>query len=81
MKTAISVDGQLIGDADRIARDMGLSRSRLIALALEAYIRQRRQEEITEQLNRVYSGEPDPAERALTKKMKAKFRSVIRDRW
>ena len=81
MKTAISVDGQLIGDADRIARDMGLSRSRLIALALEAYIRQRRQEETTEQLNRVYARPPDAAEQATTKKMKTKFRTTIRERW
>jgi metal-responsive CopG/Arc/MetJ family transcriptional regulator len=81
VKTAISVDGQLLGDADRIARAMGLSRSRLIALALEAYIRQRRQEETTEQLNRVYAGPPDAAERATPKKMKAKFRSIIRERW
>jgi metal-responsive CopG/Arc/MetJ family transcriptional regulator len=81
MKTAISVDGQLLGDADRVARDMGLSRSRLIALALEAYIRQRRQEEITEQLNGVYGGGRDAVEQATTKKMKAKFRSIVRERW
>jgi predicted transcriptional regulator len=81
VKTAISVDGQLLGDADRIARAMGLSRSRLIALALEAYIRQRRQEETTEQLNRVYAGPPDAPEHGTTKKMKAKFRTTIRERW
>jgi metal-responsive CopG/Arc/MetJ family transcriptional regulator len=81
VKTAISVDGQLLGDADRIARDMGLSRSRLIALALEAYIRQRRQEEITERLNRVYGGGQDAFEQATTRKMKAKFRSTVRERW
>jgi metal-responsive CopG/Arc/MetJ family transcriptional regulator len=41
MKTAISVDGQLLSEADRTARELGLSRSRLFSLALEAYLRHR----------------------------------------
>ncbi|MGD0872394.1 MAG: hypothetical protein ABSB88_22825 [Bryobacteraceae bacterium] len=81
MKTAISLDGQLLGEADRVARAMGLSRSRLISLALEAYLRRRRLEETTERLNRVYGGEPDAIEQVTTKKMKAKFRTTIRERW
>lgn len=81
MKTAISVDGQLLTEADRIAREMGLSRSRLFSLALEAYLRHRHQEEIIEQLNRVYTGKTDPASEPTLKRMKAKFRSTIRDRW
>jgi hypothetical protein len=81
MKTAISVDGQLLTEADRTAREMGLSRSRLFSLALEAYLRHRRQEEIVEQLNRAYSGKPDPASAPTLRRMKAKFRSTIRDRW
>jgi metal-responsive CopG/Arc/MetJ family transcriptional regulator len=81
MKTAISVDDQLLGNADQVARDMGLTRSRLIALALEAYIRQRRQEETTSRLNRVYGPEPGSVEKVVIRKMKAKFRSTIKDRW
>jgi metal-responsive CopG/Arc/MetJ family transcriptional regulator len=81
MKTAISLDGQLLTEADRTARQMGLSRSRLFSLALEAYLRHRRQEETVEQLNRAYAGKPDPASAATLKRMKAKFRSTIRDRW
>ena len=80
MKTAISVDDQLLSEADRAAREMGLSRSRLIATALTAYLRLRRQEEITAQLNEVYA-EPDPAEARAVKAIKAKFRATIKDRW
>jgi metal-responsive CopG/Arc/MetJ family transcriptional regulator len=80
MKTAISVDDQLLSEADSAAREMGLSRSRLIATALEAYLRRRRQDEITARLNEVYA-EPDPEEARLLKLMKAKFRSTIKESW
>jgi len=80
MKTAISVDDQLLSDADRAAREMGLSRSRLIATALEAYLRRRRQEETTARLNEVFA-EDDPAEARTLKLMKAKFRSSIKESW
>jgi metal-responsive CopG/Arc/MetJ family transcriptional regulator len=80
MKTAISVDDRLLSQADIAAREMGLSRSRLIAAALEAYLRSRRQENTTARLNEVYR-EADPAEARTVKSMKTKFRATIRDRW
>jgi mRNA interferase MazF len=75
MKTAISVDDRLMSEADNAAREMGLSRSRLIATALEAYLRKRRQDEITERLNEVYA-EVDPAEARILKLMKEKFHAT-----
>jgi metal-responsive CopG/Arc/MetJ family transcriptional regulator len=80
MKTAISVADELLNEADRTAKQMGLSRSRLFSIALQDYLRHRRQEEVVEQLNRVYA-EPDPSEAGMAAKMKAKFRKTIRDRW
>jgi metal-responsive CopG/Arc/MetJ family transcriptional regulator len=81
MKTAISLDGELLKEADQTARALGLSRSRLFSLALENYLRHRRQEQILEQLNQTYSDHPDPTEASTTQNMKAKFRSTIKDRW
>ena len=80
MKTAISVDDRLLLEADRIARQMGTSRSRLFSRAMEDYLRNRRHERILAQLNRVYA-EPDPAEGRTTARMKAKFRSTLKERW
>ena len=79
-RTAICIDGQLLEEADQVARKMGLSRSRLFSLALQDYLRQRRQEQVTEQLNRVYAGGPDASEQRTTAGMKARFRSTIKDR-
>jgi metal-responsive CopG/Arc/MetJ family transcriptional regulator len=81
MKTAISLDGTLLHEADQTARAMGLSRSRLFSVALEAYLRSREQEKMIEQLNQVYSGPTEPGKRRTTKAMKAKFRRTIQDRW
>jgi hypothetical protein len=80
MKAAISVDDHLLSEADLAAREMGLSRSRLIATALEAYLRLRRQNEITERLNEVFA-EPDPAAARTVKLMKTKFRSTLKENW
>ena len=80
MKTAISVEGDLLEKADEVARKMGLSRSRLFSLALRDYLEQLNQEEILERLNRAYADSPD-TERRMAAKIKTKMRSTIKDRW
>ena len=79
MKTAISIETPLLEEADRTAKKLGLSRSRLVSLALTDYLRQRRNREIVEQLNQVYGDRA--AERPSAAQMKAKLRLVIKDRW
>ena len=80
MKTAISMDDQLLSEADSVAREMGLSRSRLFATALAAYLHAHRQEAVTARLNEVHA-EPAAADGRTLKFMKAKFRTTIKDRW
>ncbi len=81
MKTAVSLDDRLMIAADRMAREIGVSRSRLFSLALEEYLRKREHDRILEQLNRVYSGESDAAEKRVAPRLKMKFRSTIKERW
>jgi len=64
MKVAISVPDTVFQAAERVSRRMRMSRSRLYAKAVEAYVRQHSGEDITEQLNKVYAGissQLDPA--------------------
>ena len=79
MKTAISVDDSLMQEADVAARDLGLSRSGLIADALRDYLRRRRRTRISEQLNQAYSNSPNPDERRLARKLRTKL--PVQDRW
>jgi len=81
MKTAISLSGNLLQEADNAARAMKLSRSRLFSLALEEFLRRRYQEKMIEQVNQAYSDHPRAGEARAVKRMKAKFRATIKDRW
>jgi metal-responsive CopG/Arc/MetJ family transcriptional regulator len=62
MKTAISIDDDLLHDADETARVMGLSRSRLFALAAGDFLQKQRQEQTLLRLNEVYAGGVEPEE-------------------
>ncbi len=81
MKTAISIKDELLHEADQVAGSLGMSRSGLLAMALEEFLRRRRQDQIVEALNRVYAGdEAKPDKGRLTGMMK-KFRATIREEW
>ena len=79
MKTAISMEDSLMVQADEAARDLGLSRSGLIAEAVRDFLRQRRRTRITEQLNQAYANDPSPDERRLVRKLRTKL--PVLDRW
>ena len=65
--------------ADEAARDLGLSRSGLIAEALRDFLRKRRQTRISGQLNQAYAKEPSADERRLVRKLRTKL--PVQDRW
>jgi metal-responsive CopG/Arc/MetJ family transcriptional regulator len=57
MKTAISVPNGLFEAADKLARRLGVSRSRLYADAVEEFLGRHRGEDVTEKLDRLYENE------------------------
>ena len=81
MKTAISLQDELLLEADRTARQMGVSRSRLFSLAIESYLRQRRNREIVDQLNKAYAADPSSEERRTVAGMKRRFSKTISKSW
>jgi metal-responsive CopG/Arc/MetJ family transcriptional regulator len=81
MKTAISIDESLLRDADETARLLGLSRSRLFAMAVGEFLRRQRREQMLIQLNEVYASGVEPAEERLLKGMKGRVRPAVKDRW
>jgi metal-responsive CopG/Arc/MetJ family transcriptional regulator len=81
MKTAISIEDGLLREADETARVMGLSRSRLFALAVADFLQRQRQEQMLLRLNGVYASGMEPAERRLLKSIKAKAGRTLKDRW
>jgi metal-responsive CopG/Arc/MetJ family transcriptional regulator len=81
MKTAISIDGELLQDADEAARRMGVSRSRIFALAVGDFLQQRKREQILLRLNEVYASGMDAKEKPRLNRIKAKVRRTVKDRW
>ncbi len=81
VKTAISIKKSLFEQAERIARKMNVSRSRLFALALEDYLRREQNRELLGQINSAYAGEPDSAEKTLRRKSRGSHRRLVRGEW
>jgi len=81
LKTAISIDDELLQEADATARLLGLSRSRLFALAVADFLQRQRQEQMLRRLNEVYANGLEPAEKGLLKGIKAKVRRAVKERW
>jgi metal-responsive CopG/Arc/MetJ family transcriptional regulator len=59
MKTAVSIPDKLFADAEKLAKRLKKSRSKLYAEALAAYTARYDEDAITEAINRAYE-EPDP---------------------
>lgn len=57
MKTAISIADITFAKAEALAERLGISRSRLYALALEEFLEAHSDEEVTKTLNEVYETE------------------------
>ena len=57
MKTALSLPDSLFRSANRLARRLGMSRSRLFATAVAEFIAKHREDKVTERLNDVYATE------------------------
>ncbi len=54
MKTAVSIPDELFRSADQLAQRLGLSRSEVYARALERYVSERSDAEVTSALDEVY---------------------------
>jgi predicted transcriptional regulator len=58
MKVAISIPDALFKEAEAAAKALGISRSKLVQTALEAFLQRRREEKVTAALNRSFARHP-----------------------
>ncbi len=77
IKTAISIESALFQEAESAAHEMKVSRSRLFALAMEEFLRNRQTHQIIARLNEVYSEELDPDETRQLEGMRRLYRRVL----
>jgi metal-responsive CopG/Arc/MetJ family transcriptional regulator len=81
IKTAVSLEADLFREADRLARQLRIPRSRLFSLALEEFVAERHNRKLLNDLNRAYATPPDRAERKLLQKGKASAASRLKSEW
>jgi antitoxin MazE6 len=77
VKTAISIDAALFKQVEAAAHEMNVSRSRLFALAVQEFLRQRENQQLVARLDEVYSGDRDPEDELLLKGMRRIHRRIL----
>ena len=65
MKTAISIPDKLFENVEKKAKQMGVTRSKIFALAAEEFLTNHNSEAMTRKLNEVYSKENSKLDRSL----------------
>jgi metal-responsive CopG/Arc/MetJ family transcriptional regulator len=78
MKTAVSIPDPVFRSADRLARKLKMSRSRLYAVAVESFLQRYDEEAITAKLNEVYATESSTLDPVL---QSIQTRSISKDEW
>ena len=66
MKTAISLSKELFTEAERVSKQLGISRSRLFSLALQEYLNERVQQDITQRLDSIYHEQSNKLDPTIT---------------
>ena len=69
VKTAISPDRELFEQADPVAAALRISRSGVMGLALEEFLRRRENRRLLERINRAHAEAPAAEERAVLDNM------------
>jgi metal-responsive CopG/Arc/MetJ family transcriptional regulator len=78
MKTAISIPDRLFERAESFARQLGVSRSKLYAVAIESFLKEHERESVTAALDKVYGDRASSLDPALARLQAA---TLPRDEW
>jgi metal-responsive CopG/Arc/MetJ family transcriptional regulator len=78
MKTAVSLPDPLFRAAERLAKRLGMTRSHLYSCAIERYVSEAKQHDVTAQLNKVYEHESSDLDPVLEKLQEL---SIPREEW
>ena len=81
VKTAISLPQPLFEQAEALAHELQISRSRLFAQAVEEYIRRYQNRQLLDAINAAYSDAPDAEEEDLLQRMQSQQRRLLEGEW
>ncbi len=78
MKTAVSIPGPVFQAAERLAKRLGIPRSRLYSRAIERYVSEAQERDVTALLDQVYAKEAVELDSALAA---LQWASIPRESW
>jgi metal-responsive CopG/Arc/MetJ family transcriptional regulator len=81
VKVAISMQQALFEQAEALAREMHISRSRLFTLAVEDFIHRYEKQRLLDHVNVAYADPPTPDEHALLHRMRRQHRQMVEGEW
>ena len=81
IKTAISLPESLFEEAEAIASEMKVSRSKLMAIALEEFIRHHRNKQLLAKINTALADFPNHEEQAVHSSMNCQHRRIVEGEW
>ena len=81
VKTAISLDGDLLREAQGMARRLRVSRSRLFATAMEEYLERRKNRELLRAINAAHEGSHVAEDARLRRVRQARHRKAVQGEW
>ena len=77
IKTAISLDPTLLYRIDRLAQELKVSRSRLLALAAEEFLQKHEKVRMLAQIELAYADGPTEEERNVVQAMRLRHRQRV----
>ncbi len=81
IKTAISLPESLFKEAEVVANQMKVSRSKLMSMALEEFIQRYQNQNLLIEINAAYADFPNESEKAVQDGMRSKYRQVVENEW
>ncbi|MCE7982640.1 MAG: hypothetical protein DYG89_15760 [Caldilinea sp. CFX5] len=81
IKTAISLQDTLFTQVEERADTLQMSRSQLVAVALEAFVQRYQNQQLLSALNRAYADTPSPDEPTHTPAWRRQHRQMMEGEW
>ena len=77
VKTAISLDEELLLKVNSLADNLHVSRSKVFTMAVQDYLKKQENQSLLAQLNEAYEDFPDEEESGVLKSMRVKHNKII----
>jgi len=81
IRTAISLRESVFNDANRLARKMHLSRSKLFEIAVQKLLQREENLKLFQQLNTAYAGDLTPEEKKQLRLAGVQYRKLVEGEW